>query len=604
LAIGNLDPLIGRSPFQLAMASRSRHRSQDMGRPETAGPRWGYLRRIAPAPAGPERSIWEGIDTTVAGAARAPETASVAALASALNTLRSAPAGDPEAAFRRAAETRDAEDALARAAGLVLDAVADDARLVPGQTFGLEVSMWNGGRERVSVSALQPRLPAGWTAEPAAPLPAAPLEPGAILTRRFRVTIPADAAPTEPYFLRRPRRGDLYEWPAGDSAASEPFEAAPVLASARLAVAGAELPLEGEATFREVDPRQGELRRPLMVVPTVSVRTERAVRILPLAGDHTFRVRVDLASEAPRGTAGTLRLELPAGWTAQPASIPVRFAAAGDVQEAEFTVRAPAGLRAGDYPMSAVFQDAEGRRYTRGAQLIDYPHVRTRPLYAGASTLVRAFDVRVPAGLRVAYIEGAGEEGPGVLEQLGIRPTLLDEDALAGGDFSRFDVIVAGSRAYEVRPDLARHNARLLDWVRRGGTLVVLYNKYELVEGSFAPSPLTMGRPHDRVTDEAAPVNILVPTHPLFTTPNRITGADFQGWVQERGLYFARTWDPRYTALLETGDPGEPPLRGGLLTAKVGEGTYVYTGLAFFRQLPEGVPGAWRLFANLLALGK
>jgi LmbE family N-acetylglucosaminyl deacetylase len=603
LAIGNLDPLIGRSPFQLAMASRSRHRSQDMGRPETAGPRWGYLRRIAPVATGREASIWEGIDTTVAGIER-PRDASVTALARTLNALRSSGPGDADAAFRRAAETRDAEDALARAAGLVLDAVADDARLVPGQTFGLELTMWNGGGERITVAELQPRLPAGWSAEAAAPLPTAPLEPGSILTRRFRVIIPTTATATEPYFLRRPRRGDLYEWPVGDSAATEPFEAAPVRASARLTVAGAELPMEIEATFREVDPRQGELRRPVMVVPAVSVRTERAVRILPLSGDRTFRVRVELASEAPRGTAGTLRLELPAGWSAQPASLPVRFAAAGEVQEAEFTVRAPAALRAGDYPMSAVFQDAEGRRYARGAQLIDYPHVRARPLYADAATLVRAFDVRVPAGLRVGYIEGAGEEGPAVLQQLGITPTLLDDDALGSGDLTRLDVIVAGSRAYEVRPDLARHNARLLDWVRRGGTLVVQYNKYEMVEGNFAPYPLTMGRPHDRVTDEAAPVNIAVPAHPLFTTPNRITSADFAGWQQERGLYFARTWDPRYTALLETGDPGETPLRGGLLTAKVGQGTYVYTGLAFFRQLPEGVPGAWRLFANLLALGK
>jgi LmbE family N-acetylglucosaminyl deacetylase len=630
LAIGNLDPLIGRSPFQLAMASRSRHRSQDMGRPETAGPRWGYLRRILPAATGPERSMWEGIDTTVAGADRAlarygtllggarvalnpgvPDAGprgqdpTVALLASALGALRTPQASaDPDAAFRRAAEMRDAEDALARAAGLVLDAVADDARLVPGQTFALDVSLWNGGRERVAVAELQPRLPAGWTAEAAAPLPGTPLEAGAILTRRFRVSIPADAAVTEPYFLRRPRQGDLYGWPTGDSAVAEPFEAAPVRASARLAVAGAELPMEREATFREVDLRQGELRRPVMVVPAVSVSTERAVRILPLAGDHTFRMRVDLASEAPGGIAGTLRLELPAGWSAQPASLPVRFAAAGDEQEAEFTVRAPASLRAGDYPMSAVFQAADGRRFTRAVRMVDYPHVRARPLYSDAATLVRAFDVRVPAGLRVAYIEGAGEEGPGVLEQLGIRPTLLDDDALAGGDLDRFDVIVAGSRAYEVRPDLARHNARLLEWVRRGGTMVVQYNKYELVEGNFAPYPLTMARPHDRVTDENAPVRLLAPAHPVFTTPNRITGADFEGWVQERGLYFARTWDPRYTPLLETGDPGAASLQGGLLAAKVGQGTYVYTGLAFFRQLPEGVPGAWRLFANLLALGK
>ena len=628
LAIGNLDPLIGRSPFQLAMASRSRHRSQDMGRPETAGPRWGYLRRILPAPTGPERSMWEGIDTTVAGENRAltryetlllgtrvalnpaaidPGSTSdpvVGLLASALQALGSTGASTEPDAFRRAAELRDVEDALARAAGLVLDGVADDARLVPGQTFTLDLSLWNGGRERVTVAELQPRLRAGWTAEAAAPLPTAPLEAGAILTRRFRVRIPADAAVTEPYFLRRPRQGDFYTWPANDSAASEPFDADPVRVSARVTVAGAGLAMEREATFREVDLRQGELRRPVMVVPAVSVRTERAVRILPLAGDRGFRIRVDLASEAPGGIGGALRLELPAGWSAQPASLPVTFAAPGEVKEAEFTVRAPAALRAGDYPMSAVFQAADGRRFTRAVQMVDYPHVRARPLYSDASTLVRAFDVRVPAGLRVGYIEGAGEEGPGVLAQLGIRPTLIDEDALAGGDLARFDVIVAGSRAYEVRPDLARHNARLLDWVRRGGTLVVQYNKYELIQGNFAPYPLTMARPHGRVTDETAPVRLLEPSHPVFTTPNRITDADFAGWSQERGLYFAETWDSRYTPLLETGDPGAEPLRGGLLTAKVGEGTYVYTGLAFFRQLPEGVPGAWRLFANLLALGK
>jgi len=209
----------------------------------------------------------------------------------------------------------------------------------------------------------------------------------------------------------------------------------------------------------------------------------------------------------------------------------------------------------------------------------------------------------VPRGLKVAYVTGAGEEGPGVLGQLGIVPELLDAEALATRDLSRYDVVVAGSRAYEVRPDLAAHNARLLEYVRRGGTLIVQYNKYELVEGKFTPFPLTMGRPHDRVTDEAAPVRMLDPAHPVFTWPNRITERDFEGWIQERGLYFARTWDPKYTPLLETGDPGEAPLRGGLLVAPYGEGTYVYTGLAFFRQLPEGVPGAWRLFANLLALG-
>ncbi|HLM67851.1 MAG TPA: PIG-L family deacetylase [Longimicrobium sp.] len=482
IPIGDLDPLIGRSPFQLAMASRSRHRSQDMGRPELPGPRWGTLLRIQPAPGGPEASVWTGIDTTLAPA-EAPESAAarglaayqraaeglraqynplapgalVRGLSSALNTLRQARAAIPvsngtaDLVLAIDREIAQAETALALASGLVLDALADDARIVPGQALELTLTLWNGGGEAVRVDSLRPRLPAGWRAEPA--------------------------------------------------------------------------------------------------------------------------------------------------------SVPVRFGKPGEVREVRFAVTAPAGAAAGDHPVSAIFEAEGGGRFARGAQLIDYPHVRARPLYHAAQSVVRAFDVRVPRGLRVAYIEGAGEEGPGFLANLGITPELLDADDLAEGDLGRFDVIVAGSRVYEVRQDVMAHNQRLLDYVSRGGTLIVQYNKYEIVEGGFTPYPITMRRPHGRVTDENAPIRILDPAHPVFTAPNRITDADWQGWVQERGLYFAETWDDAYTPLLETGDPGEAPLCGGLLIAKHGQGTYIYTGIAFFRQFPEGVPGAYRLFANLLALG-
>ncbi|HEV2146898.1 MAG TPA: NEW3 domain-containing protein, partial [Longimicrobiaceae bacterium] len=401
----------------------------------------------------------------------------------------------------------------------------------------------------------------------------------------------------------------LYDWTGDWNVDGLPFEPAPVRARAAVAVESAELPLTAEATFREVDPRQGELRLPTLVVPAVSVLLEPGASVLamPLTGSGAapapLRYRVRLRAEAPGGIAGTLRLALPAGWSAEPQAVPVRFTAPGEQREIELSVRPPAGVAPGDYPVRAVFQAEDGRLFERGVQMIDYPHVRARPLLHDAASRVRAFDVRVPRGLKVAYVAGAGEEGPALLEQLGITPDLLDAEALAGRDLSRYDVIVAGSRAYEVRPDLAAHNARLLEYVRRGGTLIVQYNKYELVEGGFTPFPLTMGRPHDRVTDETAPVRLLDPAHPVLSWPNRITERDFAGWIQERGLYFARTWAPEYTPLLEMADPGEAPLRGGLLVAPYGEGTYVYTGLAFFRQLPEGVPGAWRLFANLLALG-
>lgn len=641
--IGNLDPLIGRSPFQLAMASRSRHRSQDMGRPELPGPRWGTLRRILPEGAtGPEASVWAGIDTTLALDGPAESTtaralaryqeqaeavrarfnpleprASAAGLLEALGTLWIAHDSMPrtngvaDLSSDIMDEIGKVQEAAVSALGLVIDAVASDARVAPGQAVDLEVTLWNGGAEPIRVHSLTPGMHAGreWYADPVDTIPGpgaqATVAPGALLTQRWKVHVPAGADPTEPYFLREPRQGDLYHWEMDDRdmAEADPFERTPVTICGQGEVNGQRLSFCTDVTYREVDLRQGELRRPVMVVPTVSVLLDPPARVLSTAAARPITYTVRLAAEQPGGIAGTARLEVPAGWRVEPASVPVRFAAPGEVREVRFTVTAPANARAGDHPVSAVFVAESGERFTRGVQMIDYPHVRARPLYHDAKSVIRAFDVRVPQGLRVAYIEGAGEEGPGFLANLGITPELLDAEDLAEGDLDRFAVIVAGSRAYEVRTDLMAHNQRLLDYVSRGGTFIVQYNKYEIVEGNFTPFPLTMARPHGRVTDENAPVRILDPAHPVLTTPNRITDADWAGWVQERGLYFAETWDPAYTPLLETGDPGETPLRGGLLVARHGQGTYVYTGLAFFRQFPQGVPGAYRLFANLLALG-
>jgi hypothetical protein len=211
-------------------------------------------------------------------------------------------------------------------------------------------------------------------------------------------------------------------------------------------------------------------------------------------------------------------------------------------------------------------------------------------------------DVEV-ADVRVGYIAGAGGAVPGALDQLGLEWESLDAADLAAGNFDRFDVIVTEVRAYEVNDDLVAHNQQLLEWVRRGGTLIVQYNKYEALDRDYTPWPVTIHRPHGRVTDEAAPVRILEPDHPVFHAPNEIGPRDWEGWVQERGLYFWETWDPSLVPLLAMSDPDEDDLLGSLLVGPLGQGTYVYTALAFFRQLPEGVPGAYRLFANLLSLG-
>jgi LmbE family N-acetylglucosaminyl deacetylase len=625
LETGELDPLLGSSYYQIAMASRSRHRSQDMGRPLTPGPQASTLEltedrsgaaaaaagadegndlaRALPLLRGYERAVLhlrDGFNPL------APERI-VPELAEALRSLRSALAMLPEGALGAAAasELVDAERALWSAARLELDALVDDETVIPGQPVTVTVTLWNGGREPVAVRRLEPVLPAGWTAEASDPLPAE-LLPGALATRRFRVTVARDAAPTRPYFLHEERRGDLYSWPAG-RAVGIPFEAPAVQAVAEVEVAGQTLASLSEATFQEVDRRQGEFRRPVRVVPAVSVLVSPRIAVVPLGstGDRVplaFEVR--LRSEAPRGLSGTLALHPPAGWTAEPATVPLRFTQPGETRSVAVELMPPMGLAEGDAELKATFLAEGGGTYDEGFFLVDYPHIRPQALFEPARTRVRAFPVAVPPGLHVGYVEGAGDDAPQALRQLGVQVTPLDATELASGDLDRFDAILTGIRAYEVRPDLVAHNRRLLDYAERGGTVVVQYNKYEYTEPGIAPWPVEMARPHDRVTDETAGVRLLDPSHQALVWPNRITNEDFADWSQERGLYFLSEWGDRFTPLLEMADPGEEPTRGSLLVAGLGEGTYVYTGLAFFRQLPDGVPGAYRLLVNLLSLGR
>ena len=234
--------------------------------------------------------------------------------------------------------------------------------------------------------------------------------------------------------------------------------------------------------------------------------------------------------------------------------------------------------------------------------IIDHPHIPRAALARRSEVRVSAFSVAADTDLRVGYVMGSGDAGPDALRQIGMTVEELGEADLRRGDFSRFDVLVLGVRAYETRPDLVAANEAVLAFARAGGTVIAQYNRYEFSGAGLAPYPVTIYRPHDRVTDENAPVTILAPRSPVFAEPNAIGPADFEGWVQERGLYFLGEWDDRYTPVMEIADPGEDPTRGGLLVAEVGDGLYVYTGLAFFRQFPAGVPGAYRLFANLVSL--
>jgi len=338
---------------------------------------------------------------------------------------------------------------------------------------------------------------------------------------------------------------------------------------------------------------------PLRIVPGLEVAVEPEQIVQPLGHAEGRRFEVRVRSNFDRAVAGRLVLE---GALAISGPGDVEF----DLEPGGRWVRtlalappepAVAGvLRA---VVTAVLDT--GERFAGGSLLVHYSHIRPAAMWRRAEIALHSNDLQRPAIERLGFVVGASEQLPAELEAIGLPVERLDARRLSG-DLSDFDAIVIGSRAYETEPLLSRVNGHLLDYARRGGLLIVLYQQYAFARGGFAPYPLEIARPHGRVTDEGSPVTLLAAEHPLFHRPNVIGPADWQGWVQERGLYFADSWDPAFTPLLALQDPGEPEQRGSLLVAPLGEGVYVYTGLAFFRQLPAGVPGAWRLFANLLAL--
>jgi hypothetical protein len=365
------------------------------------------------------------------------------------------------------------------------------------------------------------------------------------------------------------------------------------------------VPVEITAPVRRREPHSpyGEELRELMIVPVVAVNVSPRVAMVPLAAaPKQLDVRVELLNNVEGTGSGHLTLQLPAGWTSTPATISFTFARAGERSSHRFIVTA-SSLENRDYQIEAVATVA-GREYRQGYNVIEHRDLETRHLYHPSATLVRGVDVKVAPGLTVGYVMGIGDEVPAGIAQLGASVTMLGEQDLATGDLQRFDAIVTGTRAYAVRDDLKTYNRRLLDYVQQGGNMIVLYNTQEFVPNTDAPFPAQLPPRAEEVSEEDSPVDILVPSHPLFTTPNRITKADFDGWVEQRGSKFFTEWDAAYTPLIATHDQGQEPQKGGWLTAVYGKGQYTYFAYAFHRQLPYGVPGAYRLLANLLSLGK
>ena len=571
---GVLDPATGLSLHQIAVRSRSQHRSQNQGNLEELGSQFGASVRLidrVPGVTGSDDSLFAGITNT-----------------------------EPNRDDAHAVEAALIE------AGVVLDATTNDDEVTPGQVLPVTLRAWNAGRDTVAVGIEMVAHDGFSFRTDDCPSQPRALPPGAMVTCQATATVLHGAQPTAPYYLQQPRRAGMYQWSGPPGIWGEP-SAPPLEASFQVSVPHADALREPQVVTREVEGRfrdgvLGEVRRPVMIVQPIAVDLQPS-RLLWPSGMRRRQFRVALEHLARDSTDATVSLTVPPGWATGPPQR-VQFTHEAERTFVTFTVTAPVNVLLDRYRITARVVAGNDTLDT-GLYRIRYPHVRDRNLVTAAQANVVVADVEFGPATAIGYVRGGGDMVPEAMVNAGLPVTMLTGDALERAPLAQFKVIVIGPRAYEVDESLVRAHPRLMRWLEAGGTLIVQYQQTPYVRGGFAPRPLNIGAPtQNRVTDEEAPVKLLVPNHPVLRWPNPIGARDFDGWVQERGLDFPATWDPAWTPILETHDSGDVAREGGLLIAKVGKGTAVYTGLAFHRQLPAIVPGAWRLFANLLAMGE
>jgi LmbE family N-acetylglucosaminyl deacetylase len=600
--VGGRDPVSGESFGSIAARSRGMHKTQgfDVSAPPlNEGPRVEPFVVLA-GDAAVSRDLFDGVDTTWAripgggDIARSIDqaiarfnardvAASVPALLAIRRRLGALPI-DPVVADKRAQLDRIIQAAV----GLEVDTVVDSAEVVPGDTVKLHHRIVVHSRVPVRWTAV--RYPGGRNAIGKA----VDLRADQPTVRETRWVVPAGTAPHQPYWLRRDGTAGLFA--VDDPSLIGRAEDPPVVTIEHVVEVGGESLVIGVEPMTPEDSAHPGLRRRLTVIAPASLRFIAGVRLF---GPGTARPVVVEVTAARAGGAGTVQLDAPPGWTVTPGTQRFRLAVPGEHARFTFTVTAP------PHPVTATLGasvEINGRRFDQQRVEVRYDHLPLQVLQPSARARALSLELAT-RGHQVGYVPGAGDEVPAALEQMGYAVTSLTGADLTPERLRGLDAVVIGVRAFNVRTDLEEGLAALLAYVEAGGTVVVQYNTLDrLPENWLAPFHLHLSR--DRVTDERAPMTILAPGHPVLTAPNRITSADFEGWVQERGLYFPDRWDERFTPIVACSDPGEAPLNGGLLVARHGNGYLVYTSLAWFRQLPEGVPGAYRLFANLVSLGK
>jgi LmbE family N-acetylglucosaminyl deacetylase len=563
------------------------------------------LGRQRPAAAGP---LLDAIDTAVRAAVAAfsmqNPSASVEALARGLAATRRAIdqlGGDPDVVFQLQIKERQFVDAINAALGIEFQAIAQvPGPLVAGQHVTVDVALTNHSPVAIVSEGIDMVAATGWYTR--GENGGERLGRDETLRRSLTIVVPQNATPTRPYFERASLQEARYTI-RDPSQQFRPTARPPLAVRARLLVYGVPVEIDCGVRRREARLPYGDELREVVVVPALAVNVSPRLAVTPVStAGGSIAVRVELLNNVDGATRGRIGLRLPPAWTSRPAADEFVFARAGERRTYTFIVTAPAIARRA-YRIDAV-ASLDGREFAEGYDVIEHRDLETRYLYHPAAIDVRGIDVSIVPNLKVGYVMGIGDEVPAAIAQLGASVTLLGETDLARGDLRQFDAIVTGTRAYAVRDDLKTNNRRLLDFAAAGGNLIVLYNTQELVPNQYAPYPAELTARAEEVSEEDSPVEILAPQHRVFTAPNRITSADFDGWVEQRGSKFFSSWDRAYTPMLSAHDTGQPPQLGGWLTADYGKGHYTYFAYALHRQLPYGVAGAYRILANLLSLGK
>lgn len=597
LDVGQYSRNLGKSYTEISALSRSMHKSQGFGDSGSRGPEFEYFEQWG----GEEASdLFGGIDTSwgriegsdqvayyLAEALRNFDPARPHGILEELLNARNALLKLPDQYWKelKLAELRELILAIT---GTYLELVADQPYYAPGDSIRVNLEVVNRSPAELYLSTVN------FSQSEEQFIYNLPLEENQKNQFTYRFVLPKDLPYTHPYWLEKPGTGGMYR--VDDQLLKGlPQNNPPLSARVSLKVDGQFLDYEIPVIYKRTDPVKGEVRSPLEIMPRAMVNLDS--KALVFAGDGSKEVVVKVIAGGNQ-VSGTLGLKVPQGWKISPQQHEISISSAGAEHPYVFSLTPPQGPSEGK--ISAVLE-MDGQRYTRGRSVIAYDHIPAQTLYPEAEVKVVRLDVPTREG-RIGYIMGAGDEVPYSLAQIGYAVDLLDKDQVQASGLMAYDAVVLGIRAFNTVDWLAYKNEELFEYVKQGGNLIVQYNtSHQLVTEDIAPYPLTLSR--DRVTVEEAQVTLLDKKHPVLNSPVKITQTDFEGWVQERGLYFPGEWSEEFSAVLGMSDPGEPQRQGSLLVAPYGKGYYCYSGISFFRELPAGVPGAYKLLINMISLG-